>query len=299
MRDARKAEDRSPQTEGDFTLRSTAYSLRPFVRLGVVAYLNMQPLIYGLEREADVQLRLGPPSALARWLEAGEIDLGMAPVASIFRHPEWPVVPGSMIGSRGPVASVLALGGGAPRDWKRLRPDSHSMTSNALARVVLRGVHGIEPEAGEPIPLEDWEPPARPADGEAFVAIGSRALRWRPRWLAAGGTAIDLGEAWQAWTGLPCVCALWAARPGVRLGAWPARLDALKRQNMARLARIAVDWPAHREDQLSPAEAERYLSENISYDFDAAAREGLERFYAAGRALDLFPEGWRLRLHDQ
>ena len=50
------------------------------VRLGAVSYLNVRPLVYGLERRPDaVSLRFDVPSDCARLLAAGEIDLGMIP----------------------------------------------------------------------------------------------------------------------------------------------------------------------------------------------------------------------------
>lgn len=264
--------------------------------LGVVAYLNMQPLIYGLAEAyppAGLQLHYGPPSALARWLESGTTDVAMVPVAALFAHPEWRVVGPAMIGSRGAVHSVLLAGGGPPGSWRVLHPDSHSLTSNALAALLLRRALGVAPETGEPVPAEREELIV-PAPGEALVLIGSRALAWRDRLLATPGLhVIDLGELWTRWTGLPLVCALWAARPGAALGEWPARLEAQRRLNEGRLAEIARAWPELAHDRLTPEEALRYFRESIDYTFDPAARRGLERFYEEGRALGLFRPDWQ------
>jgi chorismate dehydratase len=281
---AQVASDRCPPARGQA------------LRVGAVAYLNMQPVVYGLTEAwggAGFDLSLAPPSQLARQLAAGEIDMGMVPVASIFAHPEWRVASQTMIGSRGAVQSVLIMGGAPVGAWRTLRPDSHSMTSNAQARVILKNCYGLEPAAGEPVPLDGWAPPARPTPGEGLVAIGSRALAWRERWRQPDGFTLDLGAAWGAWTGLPFVHALWAVRPGVELGEWPARLDAHKLANRARLEMIANAWPTLAEENLTLAQALHYLTVSIQYDFDDASRAGLERFYAEGRALGLFPPGWR------
>jgi chorismate dehydratase len=266
------------------------------LRLGSVAYLNMQPLVYGAEALAaeGLELREGPPSSLARWLAKGAIDVGMVPVASLLRHPEWRVAGRSMIGSRGPVRSVLVLGAGEPREWRVLRPDSHSMTSNALAQVILRRRFGLDFELGEPIPLTDWQPPEEPAPGEAMVMIGTRALRWGGAWAKAGkGCVLDLGEAWADWTGLPFVYAVWAVRPGVELGDWPERLEGLKESNRARLPQIAQEWAQLDEDGLSAEDALQYVLTNIHYDLDDEARAGLARFHAEGLALGLFNLPWQ------
>lgn len=262
------------------------------LRLGVVDYLNMQPLVAGMEEEFGAALRLkhGTPSLLAYWLEQKEIDVGMVPVAALFAHPEWRIVTaaggkGSMIGARGAVQSVLVLGGGAPETWRRLRPDSHSVTSNALAQVILKGRHGLDLEIGQPIPPDEWEPPKHGAPGEAMVLIGSRALRWR-NW--KGGTVMDLGQEWSDWTGLPLVFAVWAARPGVELGDWPEKLEEQKLRNRTKLAAIAAGWRDLEHDRLTPNEALEYLTRHVDFDLDEAALAGLEQFRREGEKLGLF-----------
>ena len=266
------------------------------LHLGVVAYLNMQPLIYGLEEAypaSELELCLGSPSALADGLEQGRIDLGMVPVAALFAHPEWRVAGGTMIGSRGPVLSVLLAGGGPPETWRALRPDGNSLTSNALAAILTRRALGLALEPGAPLP-PDLEEFTAPAPGEAMVLIGSRALAWRDRLLDDQSLyVIDLGELWTRWTGLPLVCAVWAARPGVDLGAWPERLERQRALNAGRLDEIARAWPDLAHDRLTPEAAKRYLSENIDFQLDGAARLGLERFHEEGRALGLFGADWQ------
>ena len=267
------------------------------LRLGVVAYLNMQPLIYGLEEALGPELEMceGPPSALARRLEEGRIDAGMVPVASLLAHPDWRVAGRGMIGARGAVASVLLAGGGPPREWRILHPDSHSMTSNALARVLLKGEWGIEPELGEPVGLAQTAPP-EPKPGEAWVMIGSHALAWRKTLRQRPDChVIDLGEWWRCWTGLPFIFAVWAARPGAPAGDWPARLDAHLERNQERLEQIAREWPALAADRLTPAEAVEYFTQSVHYWRDEPARRGLERFYDEGRKMGIFREGWRWR----
>jgi predicted solute-binding protein len=262
------------------------------MRLGAVAYLNMQPLVWGLQRE-PVQIRYGTPSQLAAWLEAGELDLAMAPAAALLAHPHWRIAGRSMIGARGPVQSVILMGSHPIEQWRTVRPDSHSLTSNALARIVLERALGLAPHWGEPLPADGWTPPAAPAPGEALVAIGSRALAWRGLWREPAGCTIDLGEAWMDWTGLPFVFAVWAARPGARLGDWPEKLEALKRRNLERLDEIAAAWPHLAGENLTAQSARDYLIQCVDYELDGAALAGLERFYAEGRARGLFAPGWR------
>jgi predicted solute-binding protein len=290
----------------------------PLLRLGTVDYLNMRPLVDGLETALAGRAELcpAPPSRLAEWLAAGRIDVGMVPVAAVLEHPDWTFVRpaacsafgggpasggGSMIGSRGPVLSLLLLGVGPPREWRRLRPDAHSLNTNALARIILERKYGVTGlQLGEPIPMENWAPPERPAPGEAMTLIGSRALRWRD-WGSAVETGLtsgavssservvlDLGAEWTDWTGLPLVCAVWAARLGLDASALAEladRLEAHKLANRRCLPEIAARWEGLAHDRLTPAQALDYLTRNIAYDLDDAAMAGLARFADEARSL--------------
>lgn len=269
------------------------------LRVGVVSYLNMLPLICGMENLADdahpLRVVPVPPAPMADLMDRGELDLGMLPVGTVLDRPDWDIVGHSMIGSRGAVMSVLALGHGHPSTWERLHPDSHSRTSNALIQVLLTNIYGVSPKRAEPIPLTGWSPPPKPPEGEAFVLIGTRALRWRRLWRDENATTLDLGQAWFDWTGLPFVFAVWAARRGVDLGGWMDRFEELKRHNRANLDSIVGGWPGLADEGLTVQEAIRYLSDNIRFDLDEASLAGLARFYEEGRKLGLFHPDWDLR----
>jgi predicted solute-binding protein len=295
--------DSNVNGDRSFTIASSelnsCHAMRLSTRLGVVDYLNMQPLVDGLDAALGPRFEIvhARPSALARDLQRGALDVGMVPVAALFANPDWTIVKtgdgdGSMIGARGPVASVLLLGAGDPEAWRRLRPDSHSMTSNALARVILEGKYGLKPAIGEPIPADDWEMPGNPEQGDAFVLIGSRALRWRDWKAAAGPSAVlDMGHEWNLWTGLPFVFAVWAARPGLDpalLADLADKLEAHKRRNRGRLDAIAAGWRGLAYDRMTPEQAADYFRNSIDYDLDAAALEGLERFREEGKKIGAF-----------
>ncbi|MCE5229325.1 hypothetical protein LLG95_06970 [bacterium] len=268
------------------------------LRLGAVAYLNVQPLVYGLDELAGdgIEISDAPPSRLARWLEAGKVDVGMVSVAAIFDHPEWSVAPRTMIGTRRAVRSVILTGLGKPRDWRVLRPDAQSRTSNALARVLLEKKLGLSLEQGEPVPFDEPEPSDFLRPGEAMVMIGSRALRsWGPL-RRRGATILDMGTVWRRWTGLPFVFAMWAIVPGAPIGPWLPVMDELKARNMRRLGTVASSWQGLAFDRLTPRQAAYYLRRNVDFNFDPAARKGLQRFYSEGRALGLFSNQWKLNL---
>lgn len=259
------------------------------VRLGVVAYLNMQPLISSLETSphaAGIELWHAPPARLVEWMERGLIDSGMLPVAALLDHPDWEIVGRSMIGARGPVLSVLALGPQPPQSWRRIAGDAHSRTSNLLARVILRGRYGSPAEL-LPTPAEGaWRLPATPVPGQANVLIGSHAFEHRAAWNGSQHARLDLGAEWFAWTGLPFVFAAWLARPGLTRLDWIDALEQQRRANAARIEAIVRAWPHLARENLSVAEGVAYLTRHIDYDLDDSARAGLRHFLTLARALD-------------
>jgi chorismate dehydratase len=70
----------------------------------------------------------------------------------------------------------------------------------------LREVHGVEPEYFVCPP----DLTAMLLEADAGVLIGDAALR--ATYGSHGATVHDLGKAWNDWTGLPMVFAVWAAR---------------------------------------------------------------------------------------
>lgn len=267
------------------------------LRLGIVAYRNMLPLTAGLESVLGHRVHLvqAPPSVLAGQLERGEIDVGMVPVASLFDNPHWRILGRSMIGARGPVASVLAVGRPPYQDWQSLRPDTHSMTSNALGWIVLQRYLGLQLNWGEPIPMHDWSPQTDLTEATGHILIGSRALRLGWRQQSSHQLAIlDLGQLWVEWTGLPMVFAVWAARPGVNAAELADTLESLKKNNLDRIETLSHEPFDPYKDGLDPAGCRAYLTQNVNYELDERALQGLNRFYSEGRQAGLFPEGWAL-----
>ena len=53
------------------------------LRLGVVSYLNAAPTVHGLAGDSRFQITRDVPSRIAARLHAGEIDLGLIPLADV------------------------------------------------------------------------------------------------------------------------------------------------------------------------------------------------------------------------
>jgi chorismate dehydratase len=241
------------------------------VRLGAVSYLNVRPLVYGLELRTDLfSLRFDVPSKCAALLHEGSIDVGMIPSIEYLRGDgTYRMVPGMGIISDGPVASV-AMFTTTPIDRIRtIAADTSSRTSNALLRVLCYEAFGIDP-AFVPMPPAPREMLRR---CDAALLIGDPALFLDHE--AAGLQKMDLGEQWSALTGLPFVWAAWTGR----LGALPSTaIPALARARDAGIAASDEVATAY----CDPARAElgrRYLRENMRYHLGAREEAGLRRYF--------------------
>lgn len=266
------------------------------VRLGAVSYLNVRPLVYGLDRHADlVTLRFDLPSICAQLLASGEIDLGMVPSIAYLDRPGDLVVPGVCIGSEGPVNSVALFSRVPLSRVRRLALDTSSRTSAILTQVLCARRFGISPEFMPHAP--DLRAMLEVAD--AALLIGDPALFSR---LPEAVEKTDLGAAWTEMTGLPFVWAFWAG-PAGPVGADVVRLlQTTADEGMRHADEIADAYCApHAEDQQL---ARRYLRNDLRFRLDERALAGVRRFYheaaalglaPAGRAVSFFPESRSLQ----
>lgn len=248
------------------------------VRLGAVDYLNVRPLVHGLDRRTDVELRFDVPSECARLLDAGRIDLGMVPSIAYLNRPGDRVVPGICIGSDGPVASVALYTRKPIADVRSVALDTSSRTSAALTRILCARRFQIGPEFREHGP----DLPSMLATADAALLIGDPALFIDHR--ALGVEKIDLGSAWTDMTGLPFVWAVWAGRADAASAATVAVLQEAARSGRQRLDDIANAYSTEPDRQ---AIGRRYLRENLVFDLSPRAMDGLRTFFREAHALGL------------
>jgi chorismate dehydratase len=219
----------------------------------------------------------GVPSALNRMLDAGTIQVAPCSSIEFARHADrYRVLPNLVIGSDGPVRSILLL---SRRDPGTLGPaatvaiPTASATSVVLLKVLLRMRWGAAPAFRWFDQARD-DPFAGGADAALF--IGDVALRegLHPEL----PVRLDLGEVWTEQTGLPFAFAVWQAGGGS--DADLRRLHCLLLESRARgLADL---------DALAAGSAERFgfpagrlagYWRELRYDLDARMIEGLRTFY--------------------
>jgi chorismate dehydratase len=183
-------------------------------RVGHIQFLNCLPLYWGLMRSGallDVDLHKDTPDRLNAALVAGDLDIGPISLVEYMRHAdELLLLPDIAVGSDGPVLSVNLVSTVplAELDGRRVALGSTSRTGVLLARMLLAGRYGAQPEYFDCPP--DLTEMLLEADGAVLIGdVALRALYEAPR---RGLTVTDLGQAWRDWTGLPMVFAAWGVR---------------------------------------------------------------------------------------
>ncbi|HEX9037036.1 MAG TPA: menaquinone biosynthesis protein [Ktedonobacterales bacterium] len=212
-------------------------------RLGAIAYLNVAPTYDWITRAAhqgelpNIELVEGTPARMNRALEAGVVDISNVSSFAFGSHAaEWLLMPGLSVSAHGRVDSVLLFSWRA--DWRDLDGGSialtdHSTTSVELTRLLAERRYRARPRYVTVAPDLD----AMLAEHDAALLIGDIALRegWLRREIAGHGRpyVFDLAAEWQAWTGLPFVFAVWAARGD--------RVEAIRTAQVTRLLRESTD----------------------------------------------------------
>ena len=227
------------------------------LRLGGVPYGVGEALVRGLATDADVDLVRAVPRQLIAALRRGELDAALVSSVEGFRTRGYTALADLGIACKREARSVRAFSRPGVA-ITRVGLDDGSETSVALLRILLAKRLGVTDCVFERIePQVDVD--AYPHD--LVLLIGDCGLNARPR----ARQVLDLGAAWQAWTGLPFVFALWLIAPHA------------DRDRVAdRLRRAVGDEP------LSDA-----TNGAIHYRLDADDHRGLRRFAQEARALGL------------
>jgi chorismate dehydratase len=268
-------------------------AIPPGLRVGAVSYLNAKPLYYRLTEWApELELTIDVPSRLASGLRDGTLDVALVPSIEAIRgavSEGLTILPQLAIAARKEVRSVKLF---ARTPWKavrRLALDEGSRTSQALCRIWLAEVQGVCPETIETHPLGV---PIEESLADAVLLIGDRAMTVNPEPFVA---VVDLAHAWNVWTGLPFVFAVWAVRPGVDLGGLPHLLIHCRDQSLAQADLLAQRFGVPLG--LDRAEALDYLTQVLSYDLGPTELRALRLFARKAAALGLAPEGVDLVFH--
>ena len=252
------------------------------VRLGAVGYLNARPLTWALDRAPDRwQIRYDVPAVCSTLLHARDVDLGLIPSFDYLEAPDYRLVPGVGIGSRGPVASVALFSRVPLEHIRRIALDSSSRTSVALVKVLCHYRFRIAPEFVSCSP--DLAAMTRGFD--AALLIGDPALEADHEALEL--SKIDLGAEWTDMTGLPFVYAAWTGRDGAISSREVRLLQDAQEDGVRSLGAIATEYG--RGDAAVAARAATYLRDNVRYGIGPDDARGLQMFIDYAADLGLAP----------
>jgi len=255
-------------------------------RLGVVPYLNADPLAAALEEPGAAE-RVGEavsvqalvPSRLLGTLLEREVDAALVSTAGVLPYPDLRILPDMCVASRGAVRSIQLYCRKPVHEVRTVALDASSRSAVALTRVLFAERWNTEPEFVTAAP----DLPAMLAVADAALLIGNPALT-ASHSLDCGRTRIalaeqlDLGAEWQAETGLPFVYAVWAAPADRDLDRLTATLLRAKAWGLGRRGMLAQR--GSEALGLPLALVEHYLNEAIHYHLGPEERAGMERFCA-------------------
>lgn len=186
------------------------------MRLGRIPWINAAPVNAAMDRGvvAAPELVVSATAAeLNDLLAAGELDLSVVSAVEYARDAaSYHLLPGLAISCDGPVHSVVLFSERPVEelDGATVLRTASSRTSVLLLELLCRHVWKVSPnfatvraEASDLDALQDLP-------HHAVLVIGDAALHLRAT--DRYPHRYDLGSEWKAWTGLPFVFAVWAAR---------------------------------------------------------------------------------------
>ncbi len=222
-------------------------------RLGSVPYLNAKPLLAGWQDP----IAFLPPNRLSRALTTGDLDAALVPVLFPLEHPEYLLVDGVGIGSRGAVYSVILVSSVPQNQIRTIARDPESLTSNLLAWVLF------DQYLKQPIDLVDSDYSA-----DAKILIGDRAMDFRRS--NPETPVMDLGEMWWKETALPFVFAVWAIRPQLERSEALDLAEKLRTAKTRGMATLSSFIRNPRDYQ--------YLHHDLHYPIGPEEKAGIDRF---------------------
>jgi chorismate dehydratase len=239
------------------------------MRVGVVPFLNAQPLVWGMKDHHH--LFPVPPNEMGLLLKEGRLDVALAPIAATFQFPELRIVPVAAIGCKGPVKSVRLLSHRALRDVEKINVDSRSQTSALLAHLILKKWFGVKKLEVKTVDIDSFRP-GQTKPWEATLQIGDTALVAEP----SGMTVTDLGEEWFRLTQKPFVFAAWMARSVPVAREIEMDLLASKNEGLKHFDEIVKGYKGIWV--FEQAKAKEYLEKNVHYAYGPEEVKGQLEF---------------------
>lgn len=268
------------------------------LRLGHITYSNCFPVhakVIDCGAPEGIDITEGVPGYLNQLLDRGEIDV--APCSSIeyARHPSlYRIFPDLVIGSRGPVRSIIFLSNRDPSELAdaTVAMPTASATSVVLLKVLLAKKWGVRPRT---VWFDQAKEDPFASGNHAALFIGDVALR--EDLYPALPYRYDLGAVWWEHTGLPFAFAVWQATGGTddQLRRLHGTLVDSRAYGYANRAHLARKYAAH--FGFAPDFLDAYWA-GLSFELDAPMIEGLRTYYRFAAEIGEIPRAPELRWID-
>lgn len=253
------------------------------MRLGRIPWINCYPVYGAIDRGIVPMLAdlvSGTASELNDLLAAGELDVSVVSAVEYAKNAAaYHLLPDLAISCDGPVHSVKLFSRRPLKalDGSTVLVTASSRTSVLLLELLCRHRWGIAPkfatvraEPGDLGALAGF-----PHEGVLVIGDAALLLSAQP----AYPHQFDLGAEWKAWTGLPFVFAVWAARREAdsgRIAQVHQRLLASRAWGVQHLDQLAED--AARNTGVDAGACRSYLG-NLDYALSYRHLAGLTDFF--------------------
>jgi chorismate dehydratase len=279
------------------------------LRVSIVQYLNTAPLAWGFTNgplQGKYDLSFTVPSQCADDLRTGRADLAIIPAIEYQRIPDLAILPDMAIASKNQVRSLLIVAKNPIEQVKTFALDRSSRSTQALVRILCAEKWKIAPEFFEALP----DLPEMLQQADAALLIGDPALRIavgieKDSWPSPPGQTVcqaatlgitssellyvyDVVGEWRAFTELPAVLAVWAARREVATSEVTGDFIASRDFGLSRIGEIS--FQAAQDLELPQSTMESYLRRNIDFSLDLENRRGLELYFEYATKLGLIPQ---------
>ena len=253
------------------------------MRLGRIAWVNCFPVYGAIDRgvvPCEAELVSGTAAELNDLLAAGTLDVSVISAVEYARDAaRYHLLPDLAIAANGPVHSVMLFSTVPPEqlDARTVLRTASSRTSVLLLELLCRHVWKVTPRFAQ-VRAEASDLGALAGiPHEAVLVIGDAALMLTAQ--RKYPHVVDLSAAWKAWTGLPFVFAVWAARREADESAVRGIHRALLRSRawgLAHLDELARDASARTG---IPVTVTRDYLGTLDYRLGGAELEGLSTFF--------------------
>ena len=232
-----------------------------------VSYLNSIPFVYGLEKSGiEINLSLEIPSVCGQKLLNNEVDLALLPVVVIPNLDYADIVSPYCISSDGVVQTVCLFSEVPLEQIDTILLDYHSMTSNALVKILCKHFWQIKPK----FKISDVDFESNIKGNTAGVIIGDRAYNYRDNF----PYVYDLSEAWKKFSGLPFVFACWVSNKPLDSSFKKAFSSALQYG----ISNLDLALSKKSEEFDTQIDKMKYLTEVINYDLTDEKRKSMQMF---------------------